>query len=187
MKSITIEFETELCELAYKYGTDKCPQIGHKYTPYYYGLLKDKRYVVKKVLELGIYKGASLRMWRDFFPNAQIYGADINDEYLIQEDRITSFKCDETVKKDLVKLIKKTGSDIDLFIDDGLHNSNFQSFACVNLMPLLSKNVIYVIEDVSIGQKVKPVLTDHGYDFEEFNFNKPRHKDSKLIVVRHKK
>lgn len=42
---------TELCELAYKYGTDKCPQIKHFYTPYYYKLFKDRRLSVKKVLE----------------------------------------------------------------------------------------------------------------------------------------
>ncbi len=71
---------TKLCELAEKYGCDKCPQVGHPYTPHYYELLKYKD--IKKVLELGIgsretmqwtpdnyQKGASLKMWRDFFPD----------------------------------------------------------------------------------------------------------------------
>ena len=78
-----------LSELAFKYGTDKCPQLNHAYTPFYYELLKDKRQSIKKVLEMGIgnrelqkkyfphcVTGASLFMWKDFFPNAQIYGAD---------------------------------------------------------------------------------------------------------------
>lgn len=42
---------TPLCELAKKYGTDKCSDV-HNYTPVYYELLKDKNF--KKVLELGI-------------------------------------------------------------------------------------------------------------------------------------
>jgi hypothetical protein len=73
-----------LSELAFKYLSDKCPQIKHSYTPFYYDLLKDKRNSIKKVLEIGIgsveestkwrpYRaGSSLIMWRDFFPNAQI-------------------------------------------------------------------------------------------------------------------
>ena len=70
---------TPLCELAYLYKTDKCPQIAHAYTPYYYELLKDKRESFKKVVELGIgyewrnspegYKrGASLYMWETSSP-----------------------------------------------------------------------------------------------------------------------
>ena len=41
---------TELCKLAYKYGTDKCPQVnGAYYTPFYFELLKDKRETFCKV------------------------------------------------------------------------------------------------------------------------------------------
>ena len=65
--------ETPLCKLALKYRSDKCPKRGkHTYTPYYYDLLKNKKRSTKKVLEIGIGKGASLKMWRDFFPNAKI-------------------------------------------------------------------------------------------------------------------
>ena len=131
---------TELCKLGYKYGTDKCPQIKHSYTPFYYKLLKDKRQSVRKVLEIGIgktrrnlhrpekiyengvkrflHRGASLRMWRDFFPNAQIYGADITPETMFAEERIKTYLCDERKKEDLVRLIHQTGSDIDVVVDD---------------------------------------------------------------------
>lgn len=146
---------TPLCKLAYKYKTDKCPQIKHSYTPFYYELLKDKD--IKKVLELGIAKGGSLRMWRDFFPKAQIYGLDIVEETLIQEERITSYLCDETKEKDLRDVIKKIGSDIDLFIDDGSHRSNHQIFAAKILRPLL-KNAIYIIEDVKLPGTLKRKL-----------------------------
>jgi len=49
-----MESVTPLCDIAFKYGTDKCPQLGHSYTPFYYDLLKDKRETIKKVLEFGI-------------------------------------------------------------------------------------------------------------------------------------
>ena len=32
---------TELCDIAFKYGVDKCPQINHAFTPFYYNLFKD--------------------------------------------------------------------------------------------------------------------------------------------------
>lgn len=99
---------TELCDLARKYGTDKVPPEWHSYTPVYYELMKNKR-DIKKMLEIGIgtvgtmghignYKvGASLRMWRDFFPQATIFGCDIEPEAMIKnEDRIKTFLCDQS-------------------------------------------------------------------------------------------
>ena len=94
---------TELCEIAFKYGADKCPQIGHMYTPFYYEFLKDKRQSFKKVVEFGVgnkryyraipnyFIGASLRMWRDFFPNSQVYGADIAKESIFKDERLETF------------------------------------------------------------------------------------------------
>ena len=153
--NITSNKLTLLCKLAHKYGTDKCPQIRHPYTLAYYELLKDKREAVKKVLEMGIgaektmphvenYKvGASLYMWRDFFPNAQIYGADSYHSTIFQSERIKTFLCNERKEEELEKLIARVGSDIDLFIDDGSHREKDQIFMCRTLMPLLQKSVVY--------------------------------------------
>ena len=149
---------TLLCKFAQKYGTDKYPG----YTPNYYNLLKDKRESFKKVLELGIgiprrmehvpnYKvGASLYMWREFFPNAQIYGLDVSSEAMIKdEERIKTFLCDERKKDHLLSVIQKIGTDIDLFVDDGLHMHVYQLQTFQTLMPLFKKEVIYIIEDAS--------------------------------------
>jgi glycosyltransferase involved in cell wall biosynthesis len=168
-----MKFDTPLCELAYKYRTDKCPQIYHKYTPYYYKLLKDKRESAKKVIELGIgyiteknkfwgYPlGSSLFMWRDFFPNAQIYGVDIVPTSIFQADRITTYLYDERKKEDLEDLIKKTGNDIDLFIDDGSHKIEDQVFTAKTLLPMLKRGVIYIVEDVPYPDTFKRMMS--GY------------------------
>jgi len=160
---------TPLCEMGYKWGTDKCPQLRHYYTPYYYELFENKREAVKKVLEMGVgtykdmqhvesvfdrglnrhyHRGASLYMWRDFFPNAQIYGADYAREAMFIDGRIETFLCDERKEEDLLRLIEQTGSDIDLFVDDGSHKWQNQAFLCQTVLPLLDRGVIYVIEDV---------------------------------------
>jgi hypothetical protein len=39
--------------------------------------------------------GASLRVWRDYFRNAKIYGGDIDKEILFEEDRIKTFYVDQ--------------------------------------------------------------------------------------------
>ena len=194
---------TELCEIAYKYGTDKCPQIKHSYTPYYYKLFKDKRSEVKKVLEMGIgyygcmkhvsevwdnqlkrkYKrGASLKMWRDFFPNAQIYGADIRPDTLFEDERIKTFLCDETKKEDIERLVEQAGSDIDLFVDDGSHRSPHQIFLAQTLLPLLDDGVTYIIEDTEWTRKISRALSD--YKVEVVGFTPKKFRNNKLVVVR---
>jgi hypothetical protein len=191
-----MNFQTPLCELAYKYKTDKCPQIHHFYTTFYYELFKDSIESVKKVVEIGIghpdqfltddYRiGASLKMWRDFFPNAQIYGADILPSTMFQDNRIETILCDETKTADLENLIKHTGSDIDLFIDDGLHARGIQINTCLTLMPLLQDKVVYVIEDIYHPQHIMRRLGGM-YSCELIEGIKRRGKRSsdKLIIVR---
>jgi hypothetical protein len=155
---------TELCELAYKYRTDKCPQICHSYTPFYYELFKDRRHSIKKVLEIGIgsreamahvegyIPGASLRMWRDFFPNAMIYGIDIDPGCLFEEDRIQTFLCDIHNEEHVKNLLSTIGNDIDLIIDDSLHGAHDQ-LKTFNIIKPLIKNLDfnYIIEDAAVN------------------------------------
>ena len=179
--------ETPLCELAFKYRSDKCPQRGkHTYTPYYYNLLRRRRNSIKKVLEIGIgWKAASLKMWRDFFPNAQIYGADYRKDLLVKQDRIDSVLCDQRRSTHLQSLINKIGPDIDLVVDDGSHRPHDQVFTCLTLMPLLNKKVIYVIEDVADPGIVNKL---RNYDVEIPFIEQPRKRyDNRLVVVKYNK
>jgi len=187
-----IKFETPLCELAYKYRTDKCPQIRHSYTPEYYRILKDKR-DFKKILELGIgtvssmehvfkYKpGASLRMWRDFFPNAHIYGVDNSPGTIFQDDRITTFLYRTHIPEDMKSLIEKTGSDIDLLVDDGPHYTGVQIKTARFLLPMLKKEVIYIIEDTKNPERIKYNLPE--YNCEIINMSTKGHSDNNLVVI----
>jgi hypothetical protein len=186
---------TELCELAFKYRTDKCPQINHTYTPVYYELLKDKKESFKKVLEIGIgtvysmrhvdkyIVGASLKMWRDFFPNAQIYGVDIEEECMFEDERIKTFQMDSTRHRQLSRLIGVIGSDIDLVVDDGPHSTRLQLRTVRNLMPLLQKSVLYIIEDCKSPELIKENLPE--YDVEIIRLEKITH-DNNLVIVRRK-
>jgi hypothetical protein len=169
-----------LCDIANKYGTDKCPthrglRPGHSYTPFYEHIFKHLK--VRSLLEIGIERGASLRMWRDYFPEAEIRGLDIDSANLITEERIQSALWDATVKFDWL------GVNYDIIIDDGSHRADDQIKAFHNLFSILSPNGIYVIEDVpetnaeyvQAGLGVPSLRVDFRPDFPS--------KDDRIIVV----
>lgn len=169
----------ELTLLAIKYGTDKWGK--HNYTPYYYDLFKNSRKWVKKVLEIGVAEGAGIRMFRDFFPNAIIYGAEIDEKRCITEERIEVFKCDQSSVNDLAYLLDKCGSDIDIIIDDGSHDPKHQIITALTLMPLLKKETLYIIEDVS-DPSITKAFGDYDYKLVEVGTRY----DDRLLIIRNK-
>ena len=195
--------KTELCKLAEKYGTDKCPAIKHPYTPFYYELFKDKRDSVKKVMELGIgwypgiqekgskkdmalnrvyHKGASLLMWRDFFPKAQVYGIDIRKSSMLSAERIETFNADSEKEYDWERVLKKTGTDIDIFVDDGYHHPTSQAQVVNFLLPKFSKDVVYIIEDVSYpNYLIRRLNPEFSYEIPEL---KGKVKKDGLMIVK---
>ena len=146
-----------LTELAIKHKTDKWGK--HNYTPFYYKLFqnKSKRKRVRKVLEIGAGEGAGLRMFRDFFTNAMIYGAEIDKGRVFKEERIEVIECDQTKREDLVNLLKITGLDLDLVIDDGSHQPKDQVYTCLSMLAGLEKGCTYVIEDVADPKIIKEI------------------------------
>lgn len=184
---------TPLCKIAFKYGTDKCPQIGHSYTPFYYQLLKKRRKTIKKVLEIGIgsqetmqwvpdhyQTGASLLMWRDFFPNARIYGVDRHPSTIFKAQRIKTILLSTAHVINLQKLIRYTGVDIDLVVDDGPHNERFQLQTARTLVPLIKKTCLYIIEDAKRPEAIKEQLTK--FDCRVIKFSNRRKQDNLVIV-----
>lgn len=137
---------TPLCELAKKYGTDKC--VPHNYTPLYYRLLRDRVERVKKVLEVGIGRGArSLKMWEEFFPNAQIFGVDTDRPASLNHGRVKSFRLDQTNRDEMQKLGRKFGK-FDVIVEDGDHKPSSQIAAMHSLLPFLTDDGLYFLEDV---------------------------------------
>jgi hypothetical protein len=145
---------TPLCNLATQYGTNK---VDMGYTPFYYELLKDKR--VRRVLEVGIggpglsggasKHGASLYMWRNFFPSANIYGLDVDRKLLFAANGILTAWADVNNPQSLIDAALYFGGDFDMIVDDAVHLPAQQLGTAVTLLPFLSKDGIYIIEDVA--------------------------------------
>lgn len=179
--SLLIDMIDPLTEIAIKYGNDRHPWSKHSYTPYYYKLFQNRQKSIKKILEIGVGEGKGLRMWQDFFPNAKIYGAEIDPARIFKQGHIEVIYCDQTKDDDLMALLKKTGTDIDFVVEDASHKPADQVFTCLTLMPHLAKEIIYIIEDVadlSICEK----LLSYNLLIPKLERRRQRY-DDRLVVV----
>lgn len=136
----------------------------HTYADFYSLLFDHCRYDVKKVFECGIgtnnpnlpssmgaqYKpGSSLRVWRDYFINAHIYGADIDKNILFEEERIKTFEVNQLNNLSIKKMWENIKiENFDLIVDDGLHTYDAGVTLFENSYHKLKKNGLYIIEDV---------------------------------------
>ena len=134
-----------LDELAIKYGTDKSSKC-HNYTAVYEQMFSGIRDEPLKILEIGIAAGASLRMWLDYFPNAEVHGVDITLEHLetalINNERVHLCLGNQNDKD----FLDSMETDFDIIIDDGSHQVADQIFTFKCLWP--NTKLLYVIEDV---------------------------------------
>ena len=157
----------ELVEIFQKYSLDK---LINKYDRIYFDLLKNKKDEIKNVLEIGIgtiekdskstmffYKeydapsytfGNSLRAWRDYLPNAQIIGIDVDKSTMFKEERIKTFCSSSFDEKNMNKILSKLEK-FDLIIDDGLHTMEANLNTLQIAFPYLKDGGKYVIEDVN--------------------------------------
>lgn len=169
---------SDLTELFTKYGSDK---HRNGYSALYTILFDHMKLDSLHIAEIGIgtmidgvcssmvgyalpnYKpGGSLRAWRDFFQNSQIYGFDIQPDTQFTEDRINTFLCDSFNQNEVnntvyqIKTQLNYGSDLlfDIIIDDGNHTSISQYSTLRNFYPYLKEGGIYIIEDIHPGSDV---------------------------------
>jgi hypothetical protein len=141
----------DLTELAIRFRTDKWG--AHRYTPHYQQHLQHLRRRPINLLEIGIggYSragegGASLRMWKHFFPHGNIYGLDIQDKSFVTEPRIRAFQGDQSDPELLRSIVAEIGQ-LDVVIDDGSHRPEHVIATFEILFPLLAEDGIYVVED----------------------------------------
>ena len=126
-------------------GTDKSC-IGHNYLGKYEFFLKKWEEEKFTLLELGVFRGASLAMWSDYFINAEIYGVDIDEECLKYEgNRKHIIISDLSDEKVLAKLrnLKPT-----IIVDDASHFWSHQNKGIINLFDCLPSGGVYILEDL---------------------------------------
>lgn len=126
------------------FTTDK--GLRHSYIPIYEKYL-NKYKNNSTVLEVGIYRGDSIKLWNEYFQNSKIFGIDKRiDKNIICPTNTFLFECDSTNKKNLDDIFENEMFDV--IIDDGCHRLEVQYSTYLNLFPKLKKGGIYFIEDI---------------------------------------
>lgn len=128
-----------------KYNTDKNSQF-HNYTRQYQGIFQKYRNKPIKFLEIGVFKGESIKGWKEYFhKDSEIVGVDIQP----QVDNLPGIDiviCDSNDKTKLEMLFEKYGG-FDVILDDGSHKNSDVINSFEHLFPLLNDGGLYVVED----------------------------------------
>lgn len=137
MKSIQKLFQESSGKVIYKW---------HHYLPIYESLFKKFSGKKIKVLEIGVLRGGSLKLWKEYFgADAQIYGIDIDPAAKQYEaEGIKIFIGDQGNKNFMLRVAEEVGG-FDIVIDDGAHTNFMVMTSWEALYP--STRYLYIVED----------------------------------------
>lgn len=139
-----------LFNLANKYNTDKRYE-EHNYIQMYSEIMESSRTTVNKMLEIGFGKGGSVRMWMDYFPNADIYCMEYCDEEYknVWHNPNLDIPNLEVIIGDSTKPESwlNVPYELDYIIDDGDHHPENQIATFMNGFSHVKSGGLYFIED----------------------------------------
>ena len=202
------KYADNLTTLFEKHGSDKGSWLEngtHSYSRIYSLIFGLSRESVSRIFECGIgttnkeiksnmgdngKPGASLRAWRDFFPNAVIFGADIDQDILFQEERIRTFYVDQLSPACINSMWTKINEkNFEIIIDDGLHTFEAGKTFFENSISKLHPHGLYIIEDVNPVDlfRYAKYFSSSEYLVDFINLNSLQNglrPDNNLIVIR---
>ena len=172
--SITLDStncRTTLCELCIRSGTDKSPYTAsgghrHPYTAPYSLLFEPLRSKPIKFAEIGVYRGASILVWRNFFQRGRIYGFD-NDMTSMESIRVMNIPgvfldfMDADNAESMESTFQKHMADGELFdviLDDAGHNAIQQQLTIRTCLPKLKQGGLLIIEDIFRDHSEEPYI-----------------------------
>lgn len=107
--------------------------------------------------------GASLRAFKEFFPNGKIYGIDTQSDCMVEEDRIKTFMFDSRIPEMCDEHLKDMK--FDFIIDDGDHTYTSQIKTFENMFSRLTQNGVYILEDLESPNELREYFETTPYQF----------------------
>ena len=102
-----------------------------------------------RMLEIGVFQGGSLEMWREYFGiDAVLFGVDINPDCAARVDAPTQVRIGSQDDPDFLRSVVAEMGGIDIVLDDGSHIGRHQVASFQTLFPLLEEGGLYAIEDL---------------------------------------
>jgi hypothetical protein len=171
IKKLEDDIPNNLANIMTKYGSDKggglsnefifhnirpSNQVCHNYTFFYEYLFNEYRSEKITIFEMGVGVpscmgtwAGSLKGWKEYFYNSEIFSADFDANYLYQDERIKSFFVDQESGESIDKLWAQLPQyNFDLIIDDGPHTFTSNLLFFKKSINKLKAGGIYIIEDV---------------------------------------
>ena len=161
-----------LAEIADNSRTDK--NTIHSYLPLYQKLLISKKETAKNVLEVGILNGGSIKLWSDFFTNANVYGLDIMNiadvwEGIKNKDKIILHTATDAYNNDFFNYtFFNKNIKFDFMLDDGPHTlESMKKF--INLYSqIMTNDGILIIEDVQSLEWIDILINEVPQHLKQF-------------------
>ncbi|CAL9406093.1 hypothetical protein [Streptomyces sp. enrichment culture] len=141
-----------LDRLALRYESDKWGGV-HWFTGHYDRHLRPLRDQAVRILEIGIGgyddllpSGASLKMWKRYFPRGLVFGVDIFDKSACDQPRVKTLRGRQDDPEFMRRVAEEHGP-FDVIIDDGSHINAHMRTSFSVMFPHLRNGGFYVIED----------------------------------------
>lgn len=139
----------DLTEIANKHHADKGTEWfeKHSYTETYKQFIPSEESC--RLLEIGIWHGDSIRMWKEYNPQMKLWAMDINDCSSFFDVNLCEkvYQMDQTNRDHLITIAKET-EPLDFVIDDGAHQMPHQQISLFVLLHALKSGGTYFIEDL---------------------------------------
>lgn len=108
--------------------------------------LRDKKI---KILEIGVLQGHSLKLWENYFSEAEIFGVDIQNIIEHTYGERVKIIFGNAYSPKFIDYLENNFGKFDIIIDDGPHTLDTQLFFLSNFQRLLSgSGSILILEDV---------------------------------------
>jgi len=152
--------------------TDK--NTTHSYLPLYQKLLISKKETARNVLEVGIDKGGSIKLWNDFFTNANIYGLDIMHvnnvrEVIKNKERIILYTSTNAYDDNFFNAnFLNKGIKCDFMLDDGPHSLTSMIQFIKLYSQIMTDDGILIIEDVQSWDWIDILINEVPENLKQF-------------------
>ena len=131
-------------------GADKASLVAD-YLTHYETALHRYRAMPINLLEIGVFEGASLRVWRRFFSQATLVGVDINPNCKQFEGDRTVVRIGSQADPGFLARVA-TEFPPTIIIDDGSHRADHILFTFDRLFPILAPGGCYIVEDLYLHE-----------------------------------
>jgi SAM-dependent methyltransferase len=170
---------------------------NHSYIEYYYDPeFSTKRSNELNLLEIGIWEGGSLKLWKSWFTNANIIGIDDNSGIF---GNLRNTKFDKILGVEIIwddaysdKVVSKFNDNyFDYIIDDGPHTFDSHELCIRKWLPklkpggkLIIEDIYYLSEDPSplVGKQLISLIDSNLYDYCFFDLRLIKGRGDDIIL-----